>query len=33
MSTTLSWMIGVLAVMVAYAVAAVIGWNVAKERK
>lgn len=33
MTTTMSWMIGVLSVMVAYAVAAVIGWNVAKKRK
>ncbi|MCD8364522.1 MAG: hypothetical protein LUC83_01670 [Clostridiales bacterium] len=32
MSTTMSWMIGVLAVMVAYGVAAMIGYRKAKKR-
>lgn len=33
MTTTMSWMIGVLAVMAAYAIASVIGWNISKKRK
>ena len=33
MTTTMSWMIGVMAIMVAYAVAAVVGWNVHKKNK
>jgi len=33
MTTTMSWMIGVLAVMVAYAVASLIGWQVHKKNR